>query len=228
MEQASPSWPVAKGLCAFVKRRLSLAIKHWDRALSLWFIDTLPSGWTQEWTSGGSLSEKRHTRIISAAAVVLVDSLSPELLQDLQADWAELTEAAKASKVTDFHALTRSGRSSADNPAAVRDLAATLHKFPSLAASRHPRCESQRSLARENAQPRTGTSRLASPRLFRRWPSMPDAATLAFALTYAETLAVGALMFFGQFAAFTIFLALAGLVRLLALPVHALTRRADR
>ncbi|MGY4542600.1 hypothetical protein ACVWY0_002524 [Arthrobacter sp. UYNi723] len=52
-------------------------------------------------------------------------------MEDLQAAWAELTEAAKASKVTDFYALTRSGRSWADDPAAVRDVAATLHEFPS-------------------------------------------------------------------------------------------------
>jgi hypothetical protein len=57
---------------------------------------------------------------------------------------------------------------------------------------------------------------------------MPDAETLTFALTYAGTLAVAALMFFGQFAAFTILLALAGIVRLLTLPVHALTRREDK
>jgi hypothetical protein len=56
---------------------------------------------------------------------------------------------------------------------------------------------------------------------------MPDAATLPFALTYAGTLAVAALIFFGQFAALTILLALAGIVRLVTLPVHALTRRED-
>jgi hypothetical protein len=35
-------------------------------------------------------------------------------------------------------------------------------------------------------------------------------------------------MFFGQFAAFTILLALAGIVRLLALPFHALARLEDK
>lgn len=54
---------------------------------------------------------------------------------------------------------------------------------------------------------------------------MPDAATLTNALTYTGTLAVAALMLFGQIAAFTIFLALAGTVRLLILAVHKLTRR---
>jgi hypothetical protein len=57
---------------------------------------------------------------------------------------------------------------------------------------------------------------------------MSDTETLTFAITYAGTLAVAALMFFGQLAAFTILLALAGIVRLLTLPVHALTRRAEK
>jgi hypothetical protein len=56
---------------------------------------------------------------------------------------------------------------------------------------------------------------------------MSDAATLSFALTYLGTLAVGALMLIGQIAACTILLALAGLVRLLALPVTALLRPPD-
>lgn len=57
---------------------------------------------------------------------------------------------------------------------------------------------------------------------------MPDAATLSFALTYTGTLAVAAFMFFGQLAAFTILLALAGVVRLLTLPVYALIRCVDK
>jgi hypothetical protein len=57
---------------------------------------------------------------------------------------------------------------------------------------------------------------------------MPDAATLSFTLTYTGTLAVAALMIFGQLAAFTILLALAGVVRLLALPVYAVIRRVDK
>ncbi|WP_146069198.1 hypothetical protein [Arthrobacter sp. ZGTC412] len=59
--------------------------------------------------------------------------------------------------------------------------------------------------------------------------SPPSAtATLSFALTYSGTLAVAALMFIGQLASFTILLALAGIVRLLALPFYALIRRVDR
>lgn len=57
---------------------------------------------------------------------------------------------------------------------------------------------------------------------------MTDAAILSFALTYVGTLAVGVLMFIGQLAACTILLVLAGLVRLLTLPVSALLRPADR
>ena len=52
----------------------------------------------------------------------------------------------------------------------------------------------------------------------------PD--TLAFGLTYTGTLAVALLMFFGQLAAFTALLALAGTVRLLAYAVRAITRPA--
>lgn len=57
---------------------------------------------------------------------------------------------------------------------------------------------------------------------------MLDAETFTFALTYAGTLPVAALMFFGQLAAFSIVLALAGIVRLLSLPVRALTRRENK
>ncbi|MFJ6302152.1 hypothetical protein [Pseudarthrobacter oxydans] len=56
---------------------------------------------------------------------------------------------------------------------------------------------------------------------------MTDPATLSFALTYTGTLAVAALMFIGQLAAFAILLALAGIVRLLALPIYALLRRIE-
>ena len=57
---------------------------------------------------------------------------------------------------------------------------------------------------------------------------MTDPATLSFTLTYLGTLAVGAAMLLGQLAACTILLALAGLVRLLALPMSAFIRRADK
>ena len=57
---------------------------------------------------------------------------------------------------------------------------------------------------------------------------MPDAETLTLALTYTGTLAVAAVMFLGQLAAFTILLALAGMVRLLTLPVRARTQREDK
>jgi hypothetical protein len=53
---------------------------------------------------------------------------------------------------------------------------------------------------------------------------MVDAGTLAFALTYLGTLAVAALMFFGQLAVFAILLAFAGILRLVTLPVLRLIR----
>jgi hypothetical protein len=57
---------------------------------------------------------------------------------------------------------------------------------------------------------------------------MSDPATLSFALTYAGTLAVAALMFIGQLAAFAILLTIAGIAWILTLPVHTLIRRADK
>ena len=39
------------------------------------------------------------------------EPLRPELLEDLRCAWDELAEAAKHSKVTSFHACTRTGRS---------------------------------------------------------------------------------------------------------------------
>ncbi|AOT03659.1 hypothetical protein ASPU41_10270 [Arthrobacter sp. U41] len=56
--------------------------------------------------------------------------LSPERQEELQAAWVELTEAARGSKVTSFHACTRNGRPWTEDPAAVRAVAATLREFP--------------------------------------------------------------------------------------------------
>lgn len=56
--------------------------------------------------------------------------MSPELQTELREAWAELTEAAKASKVTNFHACTRTARHWTEDPAAVRAIAATLREFP--------------------------------------------------------------------------------------------------
>jgi hypothetical protein len=50
--------------------------------------------------------------------------------EELQAAWVELTEAAKGSRVTNFHAYTRTGRPWTDDPDAVRAVAATLREFP--------------------------------------------------------------------------------------------------
>lgn len=51
--------------------------------------------------------------------------------EDLQAAWDELTEAAQQSKVINFHACTRTGRPWAQDPAAVRTIAAALREYPS-------------------------------------------------------------------------------------------------
>lgn len=67
---------------------------------------------------------------VEGAAHVPDASMSPELLEELRIAWAELTEAAKASRVTSFQACTRTGRPWTEDPAAVRDVAATLREFP--------------------------------------------------------------------------------------------------
>lgn len=58
------------------------------------------------------------------------DPLSPELPEDLRCAWDELAEAAKNSRVTNFHASTRTGRPWTEDPTAVRAIAATLREFP--------------------------------------------------------------------------------------------------
>ena len=63
------------------------------------------------------------------------EPVSAELV-DLEAAWAELTEAARVSKVTNFHACTCSGLPWAEDPAAVRAVAATLRELPSLGGSK--------------------------------------------------------------------------------------------
>jgi hypothetical protein len=66
------------------------------------------------------------------AAAVRNEPVSPELLEDLRCAWDELSEAAKDSKVINFHACTRTGRPWTQDPAVVRAVAATLREFPSL------------------------------------------------------------------------------------------------
>lgn len=55
---------------------------------------------------------------------------SPERQDELQAAWAELTQAARGSKVISFHACTRTGQPWTEDPTAVRDVAAALREFP--------------------------------------------------------------------------------------------------
>ncbi|TQS94366.1 hypothetical protein EU811_00840 [Arthrobacter sp. TS-15] len=71
-----------------------------------------------------------RTSPVGAAAPVPDAPTSPELQEELRVAWAELTEAAKASKVTNFHACTRTGRHWAEDPVAVRAVAAALREFP--------------------------------------------------------------------------------------------------
>jgi hypothetical protein len=67
---------------------------------------------------------------VPAAAAGQEEPLTAELQTELQAAWVELTEAARDSKVTIFHAYTRSGQPWTEDPAAVRAVAATLGEFP--------------------------------------------------------------------------------------------------
>ena len=71
-----------------------------------------------------------HVSPVAAAVPVPDTPASPELLEELRVAWAELTEAAKTSKVTKFHACTRTGRPWTEDPAAVRAVAAALREFP--------------------------------------------------------------------------------------------------
>jgi O6-methylguanine-DNA--protein-cysteine methyltransferase len=67
---------------------------------------------------------------VLAATAGQDEPLSTELQEELQAAWVELTEAARGSRVTSFHACTRTGRPWTEDPAAVRAVAATLREFP--------------------------------------------------------------------------------------------------
>jgi hypothetical protein len=62
------------------------------------------------------------------------EPLMAEQLLDLEVAWAELAAAQEASELTNFHACTRTGRSWAEDPAAVRAVAATLREFPAAEA----------------------------------------------------------------------------------------------
>jgi hypothetical protein len=48
---------------------------------------------------------------------------------DLQAAWAELLQTVDESKVTAFQACSRNGRSWAEDPEAVRAIAATIRRI---------------------------------------------------------------------------------------------------
>ena len=67
---------------------------------------------------------------VAASPSAAVGRDGPPSPDELSAAWAELSEAAKGSKVTRFHASTAGGQSWTDDPAAVRDVAATLREFP--------------------------------------------------------------------------------------------------
>lgn len=60
-------------------------------------------------------------------------------------------------------------------------------------------------------------------------PAMPlDADTLSFSLTYGGTLVVALLMFIGQLTTVGILLVAAGIIRLTAYPIQAISRSFSR
>ena len=60
-------------------------------------------------------------------------------------------------------------------------------------------------------------------------PAMPlDADTLSFSLTYGGTLVVALLMFIGQLTTVGILLVAAGIIRLTAYPIQAISRSLTR
>lgn len=75
-------------------------------------------------------STAAHTSPIGAAAPIPDAPSSPELQEELRVAWAEVAEAAKASKVKNFHACTRTGRHWTEDPVAVRAVAGALREFP--------------------------------------------------------------------------------------------------
>lgn len=85
-----------------------------------------------------SLFQRKAVKPLSVGSVLTAASvrhepLSAEVQRDLEAAWAELSEAAKNSTVTNFYAFTRTGQPWTEDPASVRAVAATLREFPSRA-----------------------------------------------------------------------------------------------
>jgi hypothetical protein len=69
-------------------------------------------------------------RVSTISAAPLARDAHLARQEELEAAWRELTEAAKGSRITSFHAYTRAGRPWTDDPDAVRLVAATLREFP--------------------------------------------------------------------------------------------------
>jgi hypothetical protein len=69
-------------------------------------------------------------RLGTASAAPLAWDAPQARQGELQAAWVELIEAAKGSRVTSFHAYTRTGQPWTDDPDAVRAVAAALREFP--------------------------------------------------------------------------------------------------
>ncbi|MFF2317378.1 hypothetical protein ACFVTE_14020 [Arthrobacter sp. NPDC058097] len=75
---------------------------------------------------------RRKAKATGSRAAEAAGQASAPLAQteDLQEAWAELTEAARGSKVMSFHACTANGVPWGQDPAAVRTIAAILREFP--------------------------------------------------------------------------------------------------
>ncbi|WP_426004875.1 hypothetical protein ACPFL9_20435 [Paenarthrobacter sp. NyZ202] len=64
------------------------------------------------------------------------EPLSPEALEEIEAAWADLEEAAKESGVKGIHACSRGGQPWQKDPAAVRTIAAAIRALPEAAEER--------------------------------------------------------------------------------------------
>jgi hypothetical protein len=96
---------------------------HWSRGHRKWGCEAFSKEALREQKLAGSPPAMQ-------IASVEREPLSREQLAELQEAWVELAEAAKGSRVTSFHACTRTGRLWTEDPAAVRAVAATLREFP--------------------------------------------------------------------------------------------------
>lgn len=70
-----------------------------------------------------------QTAKVAASGAAEAKPSAPVHAADLEAAWAELRHTVGDSKVTSFRACSRNGRSWAEDPEAVRQIAATIRRI---------------------------------------------------------------------------------------------------